>query len=261
MGVLKVKTVDGWISIPSVGPQGATGPAGAGSSESYRRVGQWYTSYHIFNVGFLQGNPAGVGPNDFKANRLYIIPFVVDKERTIEQICVWSYNWNKDDSYYVRFGIYSDDDNMYPGNLLLDVGETNLQFEWQLPKNKRQILAGICPVYVNESLEAGLYWIACVIDKFDSSTKNSGFLAGFSSGSVNVGVSQLGFPLENLNKYVIENNFSYTCYWRDFSYYDTSDPRVLKDLPDPFVEGLSYKSPHLLLKSDNCPLIFVKFAT
>jgi hypothetical protein len=34
MGVLKIKTAAGWISLPSVGPQGPTGPSGG----IFRRV-------------------------------------------------------------------------------------------------------------------------------------------------------------------------------------------------------------------------------
>jgi hypothetical protein len=217
----------------------------------------WHISHHIANVGLLQGDPPDIGPTDFKDNRLYVIPFIIDKTRIIEQMSVWSYNWNKNNSYYVRFGIYSDTGNMYPGSLFGDFGETNLQFELTSPN----ILAGICPVDVNVSFDSGLYWLACVIDRTDSSTEDSGFIAGFDSSSVLVGTNPLGIPLSNLNRRVIENNFSYTCYWRDFSYYLTSNPRVLRDLPDPFNFGLSYKSPHLLPKSDNCPLIFVKFST
>ena len=213
MGVLKIKTEAGWVSIPSIGPQGPPG-------EIYRRSGDltpelWHISHHIVNVAFLQGNPPEIGPGDFKDNRLYVVPFIIDKNRTIEQMSVWSYNWNKHYSYYVRFGIYNDTGNMYPGNLFGDFGETNLQFELSSPN----ILAGICPVDVNVSLASGLYWLLCVVDKLDSSTEDSGFVAGFDSGSVFVGINPLGIPLSNLNKRVIENNFSFTCYWRSFNYY------------------------------------------
>lgn len=254
-GVLKIRTADGWVSIPSIGPQGETGPSFA----VYRRAGDskpdlWYISHHIVSVGFLQGNPTELGPDEFKENRLYVIPFVLDNERIIERMCLWSYNWNKSNKYYARFAIYADTGNMYPGNLIGDFGETQLQF------SPHKVLAGICPVDVDVTFTDGIYWLAVVIDSVDNSTPDSGFIAGFNSGSVFVGMNPLGIPLSSLSTGQLENEFSFTCYWRSFDYYDPDavPPRKLRSLPDPFTNGLLSKSADLLPKKDNCPIIFVK---
>jgi hypothetical protein len=257
-GVLKIRLADGWVSIPSIGPQGETGPSFA----AYRREGAskpelWYISHHIVSVGFLQGNPTAVGEDEFRQDRLYVIPFIIDNERIIEQMCLWSYNWNKSNKYYARFGIYQDTGNMYPGDLIQDFGETTLQFA------PGRTVAGICPVNVDMSFSDGIYWLAVVIDNVDNSTSDSGFVAGFNSGSVLVGINPLGIPLSELNTRQLENEFSFTCYWRPFDYYDSaaSPPRYLRTLPDPFTSGLAVKSADLFPKKDNCPIIFVKLSS
>ena len=134
---------------------------------------------------------------------------------------------------------------MYPGSLLVETDPIELRGP---NVDKYEKGNGIRFEVINQTLDTGIYWLACVINKLDSSREDSGFLIGFSYGSISAGISPLGFPLHDryaLDPNSLENNFSFTCYWYKFTY---------ANLPVTFKGGLSPSS-------ENCPVIFARFSS
>lgn len=80
----------------------------------------------------------------------YAYPFPVVRDITIDKLSIEVRTAATGKK--VRFGIYKDDGNIYPGDLLLDVGEVDVG------------TLGVKAVIVDQPLSKGLYWFAVLSD-------------------------------------------------------------------------------------------------
>ena len=98
----------------------------------YRRGGRYYTTSPI--VGWC-------GNYDFIENGLVALAFPLTREMTFDRICVNALSLGDKG----RMGIYSDDGDVYPANLILDAGELSLP-------------GGLAEASIDLTLQPGLYW-------------------------------------------------------------------------------------------------------
>lgn len=111
------------------------------SVHQYCKIG-YYLGSCIKNMGI----PTTVGAQVL-ANYLFAMPIYIPTTMTFDQI---GFNVWTGAAGHARIGIYADDGNVHPGALIFDSGEIDVT------------VAGEKIVVINQTLAAGLYWLALV---------------------------------------------------------------------------------------------------
>lgn len=107
-----------------------------------RRVGNYYSS---FMTGAAQTTQSIAAANSLRAFPLYI-----SKASRFDRIAVRVTTAGTGTTPKVRLGIYKDNGNVYPGKLVLDAGEVDVN------------TTGVKELTIDTTLPEGLYWLVLV---------------------------------------------------------------------------------------------------
>lgn len=115
-----------------------TGGGGGGGPDwmQYYRSGRWY--YGIPIIG-------STATTSMPANRLFVFPFFTPVQSSWDAIGIYV---STAATGYARMGVYADNGNVYPGNLILDAGEVDTG------------TTGVKTLSITLTLSPGLYWLA-----------------------------------------------------------------------------------------------------
>ena len=105
------------------------------------RTGQYFVPFPVKGGSYIK---------TLTAFSCHAYPFPVPRDLTIDRLSIQVRT--ADTGKKVRFGIYKDDGNIYPGDLLLDAGEVDA--------GTLEVKA----VIVDQALSKGLYWFALISD-------------------------------------------------------------------------------------------------
>ena len=106
------------------------------------RVGRYFEEYGAFASG---------DPNCPGANYLSASPLTIARDLTIDRIgCITTQAGGA--GTHARLGIYKDDGNGYPGELLLDAGEVDVE------------VTAAKSITIDQQLPKGLYWTCFIAD-------------------------------------------------------------------------------------------------
>lgn len=121
--------------------------AGGGATQDF----SFYRKYGVTNYESWYTSPkagTALAGTALVANRIYAMPFICPKAITIDQVGVYVSTLS---TTTARLGIYSDNGNCYPGNLLLDAGTIDVT------------ATGAKKIAINQTLAANtLYWLVIV---------------------------------------------------------------------------------------------------
>jgi hypothetical protein len=109
-------------------------------------------------------NGTAISTASIVANTLYAMPFLAEKEITIDSINMFVSTLGTGSN--LRFGIYKDS-NLYPSSLVLDSGPV------------ASATVGIKTFAANLTLPSALYWLVCVC------TATAPIVRGFTAASLN----------------------------------------------------------------------------
>lgn len=95
---------------------------------------------------------AEISDTTLAADRIYALPFVVARNITIDQLAIDLTTGSNTDK--CRMGIYEDGTDLYPGALVKDYGQADVEVADQ----------GIVAIAADQALTKGLYWLVVVSD-------------------------------------------------------------------------------------------------
>jgi len=125
-----------WVAAPG----GGGGGGGAENPRAHRKVGQVYTTWDYFTyINFY-----------LSSENLYAYPFIVPVSQDFDRIMV--YVVTAAVNGVMRLGIYDDDGDLYPNNLIVSSAELDCS------------TIGYKSGVIAETLTAGLYWLVVNTD-------------------------------------------------------------------------------------------------
>lgn len=105
----------------------------------YYKSGRWYYGIPITGP---------ISTSSITSNRLYAFPFFTPIESSWNAIGIYV---STGATGYARLGVYADNGNVYPGNLILDAGEVDTG------------TTGVKTLSITLTLSPGLYWLALLL--------------------------------------------------------------------------------------------------
>lgn len=203
-----------WDTAASEWQDKSLGALGGGAVNpfAFRRSGRCYTTWSYYSSTTIS----------LTRDRCYAMPFIVPVSQSFDALLI--YVSTAQTNGVARVGIYTDDGDVYPEDLVVESGVIDCT------------AIGYKSEAIAETLDPGLYWL--VIN---------------SDGDANIGVRALDYNITTpLGHFAVlgqpNNNFSSPCYTH---YYVN---QAYGNLPDPFPGGAT------LVDNQNLPMIMCQVA-
>lgn len=156
-GDILVGTADNAFDQLAVGADETTVVADAaqamGRKNAFAKAGGPYGGAGYKSLHYYQADLYGPNANAIPAEaRMYVVAFPVRKKTTFDRIATFAIA-NGTAGAVLRLGIYADDGFCYPGALVVDAGTVAMAAGAPVTKE----------ITISQSLDAGIYWLAAVI--------------------------------------------------------------------------------------------------